>query len=452
MTRSEIEFDASDNKAVKVYVCGLTVYDRAHVGHAKSIIFFDVLRRVLKAKGFDVTFVQNFTDVDDKIIDRAASLGIKPEELAEKYIDEYFRDFDQINVQRGDVMPRATENIQEIITMIDGLMKKGYAYVVRSGVYLDVTKVKDYGKLSRIKVEELKKGARVEPDPYKRNPLDFALWKFYDSPPNWDSPWGKGRPGWHIECSAMIHRYLQEPIDIHGGGEDLLFPHHENEIAQSESLFEKPLARVWMHVGMVKLEGVKMSKSLGNIVSVRDFIDRYGPNLLRYFVLSTHYRKQLEYNEQMLEKAIENWRLIELASAVVKNYPSIGSEEDNKQAGKSLASFDQHISSDMNTALALSDMLRISRLVNSAFTRGDFGDSKETPLSSSFSYAFNTLGFRRTELLDDEVALLIKERADLREKGRFKEADEIRKRLNKMKVVVIDHKKGTLWYKSEVIS
>jgi cysteinyl-tRNA synthetase len=410
-----------------------------------------VLRRVLKAKGFDVTFVQNFTDVDDKIIDKAARLRISSEELAKMYIDEYYRDFDQLNVLRGDVMPRATENIQEMIAMIEGLMKKGYAYVVRSGVYLDVTKVKDYGKLSRIKVEELKRGARVEPDPYKRNQLDFALWKFYDSPPHWDSPWGKGRPGWHIECSAMIHRYLQEPIDIHGGGEDLLFPHHENEIAQSESLFEKPLARVWMHVGMVKLEGIKMSKSLGNIISVRDFIDRYGPNLLRYFVLSTHYRKQLEYNEQMLEKAAENWRLVELAAAVVKNYPSIGSEEDNKQAEKSLVSFDQHISSDMNTALALSDMVRVSKLVNSAFTRGEFGDGKETALSSTFSIIFSTLGFKKAELVEKEVAQLIREREELREKGRFSEADEIRKRLNGMKIVVIDHKKGTLWYKSEVL-
>lgn len=410
-----------------------------------------MLRRVLKAKGFDVNFVQNFTDVDDKIIDKAARLRISSEELAKMYIDEYYRDFDQLNVLRGDVMPRATENIQEMIAMIEGLMKKGYAYVVRSGVYLDVTKVKDYGKLSRIKVEELKRGARVEPDPYKRNQLDFALWKFYDSLPHWDSPWGKGRPGWHIECSAMIHRYLQEPIDIHGGGEDLLFPHHENEIAQSESLFEKPLARVWMHVGMVKLEGVKMSKSLGNIISVRDFIDRYGPNLLRYFVLSTHYRKQLEYNEQMLEKAAENWRLVELAAAVVKNYPSIGSEEDNKQAEKSLVSFDQHISSDMNTALALSDMVRVSKLVNSAFTRGEFGDGKETALSSTFSIIFSTLGFKKAELVEKEVAQLIREREELREKGRFSEADEIRKRLNGMKIVVIDHKKGTLWYKSEVL-
>jgi len=454
LTRRECEFDVQRNKLVKIYVCGLTVYDRAHIGHAKSIVFFDVLRRVMKAKGFEVTFVQNFTDVDDKIIDRASNLGIKAEELAQRYIDEYYKDFDQLNVARGDKMPRATENVGEMIMMIDGLLKKEYAYVVKSGVYMDVTKVRDYGKLSRIKVGELKTGARVEPDPYKKNQLDFALWKFSDSPPAWDSPWGRGRPGWHIECSAMIHKYLQEPIDIHGGGEDLLFPHHENEIAQSESLFEKPLSRVWMHVGMVKLEGVKMSKSLGNIVSVRDFMDRFGPNLLRFFVLSTHYRKQLDYNEQMLEKAIENWRLVELAEAVVRNYPALGSKEDDAEAEISMKDFDDHISSDMNTALALSDLLKISKLVNSAFTKGDFDYGKETLLSSSFSTAFSILGFKSAELPEEEreqVELLLNERKNMREAGKFKEADKIRERLNEMKIAVVDHKKGTLWYKSEII-
>ncbi|MEM0118303.1 MAG: cysteine--tRNA ligase [Conexivisphaerales archaeon] len=455
LTRKEVELDSKEKKTVKAYVCGLTVYDRAHIGHAKSIVFFDVLRRVLRAKGFQLKFVQNFTDVDDKIIDKAEKLRIDAGTLSQRYIEEYFRDFDELNVERADVMPRATENIDEMISMIKGLIEKKYAYVVESGVYLDVTKVKEYGKLSRIRVDELKKGARVEPDPYKKNPLDFALWKFYDSSPSWESPWGRGRPGWHIECSAMIHRFLNEPIDIHGGGEDLLFPHHENEIAQSESLFGRPLSRIWLHVGMVKLEGVKMSKSLGNIVSVRDFLDAFGPNLLRYYVISSHYRKQLDYTEQLVEKAKENWRLIELADAVVSRYKAIGrDDEDAQQAEKSLKAFDQHLTQDMNTSSALAELVRLSRLVSSAFTRGDYDEGKESHLASSFRLEFSTLGFRRKDVDSEQkerVKMMIEQRERLRKDAKYEEADRIRKVLTDMRIAIVDHSKGTLWYFSELL-
>lgn len=446
MARKSTVFDSTEKKGMKIYLCGLTVYDRAHVGHARTIVFFDLLRRVLLAKGFSVKYVQNFTDVDDKIIDKAKRIGINPLELAQKYIKEYYSDFDSLNVMRPDFMPRATENIDQMIEMIKGLMEKGFAYKVESGVYMDVTKVKDYGKLSKIKMDELKSGARIEPDPYKKNPLDFALWKFYDEPPLWDSPWGKGRPGWHIECSAMVHRYLGEPIDIHGGGEDLLFPHHENEVAQSESLFSKKLSNVWVHVGMVKLEGEKMSKSLGNIVSVRDFMERFGPNLLRYYLLSTQYRKQIEFSDESISKVKQNWRLVEVAKATVDEYPKIGDRESAELSSSYVARFDAAIRDEMNTPVALAELVKLSRLVNSMLARGNYEGDKESNLSTNFNRLFSTLGFLVRELPAEEkieVESLVQRRLKMREDGKYKEADEVRDSLRRRRIELIDHREGT---------
>ncbi|MEK6929737.1 MAG: cysteine--tRNA ligase, partial [Thermoproteota archaeon] len=267
LSNSEQMLDIS--KKVKIYLCGVTVYDESHIGHARTIIVFDVLRKYLESKGIEVNFVQNFTDVDDKIINRAKLENTTAEQISSKYIQNYFSDFDGLNVKRATNYPKATEHIDDIEDFIKKLVEKGIAYVTKNGVYFSVSKFPQYGKLSKKKIDELQSGARIEVDEAKKDPLDFALWKFSDVKPFWDSPWGKGRPGWHIECSAMSIRYLGENFDIHGGGRDLIFPHHENEIAQSESFTSKQFAKIWMHVGMVTINGEKMSKSLGNIKSIK---------------------------------------------------------------------------------------------------------------------------------------------------------------------------------------
>src|ERR671913_491776 len=299
------------NYIVRMYVCGVTVYDNSHIGHARTIIIFDVLRRYLISRGYKVIFVQNFTDVDDKIINRAKTEGKKAEEISRRYIDRYFNDFDSLNVMRADYHPKATEHIKEMIQLIDGLVKKGYGYLTLNGVYFRIKSFPGYGKLSKKSVEELESGARIEIDPSKEDPLDFALWKFYSDETVWPSPWGNGRPGWHIECSAMALKHLGNTVDIHGGGNDLIFPHHENEIAQSEAKTRVEFAKIWMHCGMVNINSEKMSKSLGNIVSIRNAINKWGANTIRLLCLTTQYSKPLEYTIDNLIEAQSKWRLIE---------------------------------------------------------------------------------------------------------------------------------------------
>jgi cysteinyl-tRNA synthetase len=451
-------FDSTKNPEMKIYNCGLTVYDSAHIGHAKTIVFFDLLRRFLKMKGFQVKYVQNFTDVDDKIIQRANELGVSPSDVSERFINEYFRDFDSINVMRADSYPRATEMMDEIIEMVDMLIRKGAAYVTPSGVYLEVSKVYSYGKLSKTKPSELRAGARVEPDPEKKDPLDFALWKVYKDGPLWDSPWGKGRPGWHIECSAMVHKELGEPIEIHGGGEDLIFPHHENEIAQSETLFSVPLAKAWIHVGMLKLSGEKMSKSVGNVVSVAEFVRRWGPNTLRYYLLSNLYRRQLEYSANSLQKARENWRLIEAAKAITDSFPHVGmvneKEDDSVIARTALVNFDRALSDDMNTPSALSELLKLSRLINTRFSAGLITGDRKGKVLEAFLRIYHTFGFAPASITEQQkksVEMKVKERNELRRNGDFQQADQIRRELEGDGFALVDHKGGTLWYKSEYL-
>ena len=300
LTNQKKELEYSDK--VRIYLCGVTVYDQSHIGHARTIIVFDTLRRFLEANNIPVELIQNFTDVDDKIINRAKEQGESANGLSRKYIQTYFEDSDRLNIKRATNYPKATEHIEDMIDLIKNLVNNEIAYTSKNGVYFRVSKFSDYGKLSKKKTEDLESGARIEVDEAKESPLDFALWKFSEEPPNWDSPWGKGRPGWHIECSAMSIKYLGKNFEIHGGGRDLIFPHHENEIAQSESFTCEQFAKIWMHAGMITINGEKMSKSVGNIKSINHVLESWGPNVARLFCISGHYSKPIDYTEDLLKE------------------------------------------------------------------------------------------------------------------------------------------------------
>ena len=310
-TLSKAEQEVDISKKVKIYLCGITVYDESHIGHARTIIVFDVLRKYFESKRIEIEFIQNFTDVDDKIINKANSESKTAKEISTKYIKNYFNDFDRLNVKRATNYPKATEHIEDIIEFIKKLIVKDVAYTTKNGVYFSVSKFSEYGKLSKKKIDELQSGSRIEIDEQKKDPLDFAVWKLSDTEPTWKSPWGKGRPGWHIECSAMSIKYLGENFDIHGGGRDLIFPHHENEIAQSESCTGSQFAKIWMHVGMVTIDGEKMSKSIGNVKSIKHVLENWGPNIIRLFCLSGHYSKPIDYSEELLKENLTKWRQVE---------------------------------------------------------------------------------------------------------------------------------------------
>ncbi|MCK4585628.1 cysteine--tRNA ligase, partial [candidate division WOR-3 bacterium] len=303
LTRKKEEFKPLEEGKVKMYVCGLTVQDRPHIGHIRASITADILKRYFEYSGFDVTLITNFTDIDDKLIEKEKETGEDFRSIARRIIDEYFENADKLNIKRADFFPEATKHIQEIQELVSRLIEKGFAYVSGGNVYYDVSKFSGYGKLSGKKLEDLRVGARVEPDETKRNPVDFVVWKgAKPGEPWWESPWGRGRPGWHIECSAMSMHYLGETFDIHGGGADLMFPHHENEIAQSEGATGKPFARYWVHNGRLNLSGEKMSKSIGNVVLISDILKTYKPDVVRLYLLSTHYRSPLEYYEDRLKE------------------------------------------------------------------------------------------------------------------------------------------------------
>ena len=309
LSNSEKHLEFQDK--VRIYLCGVTVYDDSHIGHARTIIVFDVLRRFIESKGIKVDLIQNFTDVDDKIIKKANDENVDSNIISDKFIKKYFDDFSRLNIKNATQYPKATEHIPDMINLIQNLIEKEFAYVTKNGVYFKVAKFTEYGKLSKKKTEDLESGARIEVDKTKDSPLDFALWKFSDTAPFWDSPWGTGRPGWHIECSAMSVKYLGENFDIHGGGRDLIFPHHENEIAQSESFTGKQFAKIWMHAGMITINGEKMSKSLRNIKSVSHVLNNWGPNVIRLFCMSGHYSKPIDYTEDLLKENLVRWRQIE---------------------------------------------------------------------------------------------------------------------------------------------
>src|SRR5215217_1832343 len=440
---------------VRMYVCGVTVYDHSHIGHARTIIFFDVLRRYLLFKRYKVKYVQNFTDIDDKIINRARKEGIRPEEIAKKYINEYFLDFDSLHVLRADIYPLATEHIEDIINFIGILMKKGYAYVSPNGVYFHVRAFDNYGKLSKKTIEELEAGSRIEIDPLKRDPLDFALWKFYSDEPNWISPWGRGRPGWHIECSVMASKYLGDLFDIHGGGNDLIFPHHENEIAQCESYSGKEMARYWLHVGMVSINGQKMSKSIGNIISVAEARRRWGANALRIYCISAHYSKPLDFSDTSIMVCLQKWRQVEVCAFELRF--AVGesgkTEEIKRLCRESIDAFKSALEDDMNTALALSVFMKFINDINRFAADEELTKEMANVAIIEFNNFLNILGLRVAEPTQEEIfqiESLLKERSSLRREFRFAESDEIRKLLSeKFSVRLIDHKARTIWMKIE---
>jgi cysteinyl-tRNA synthetase len=455
-----------NNNTIRIYLCGLTVYDDSHIGHARTIIFFDVLRRYLIFKGYKVKFVQNFTDVDDKIINRAKAEGLKAEEIAAKYTHHYFKDFDSLNVLRADQYPLATENIKEMINLIEGLIKKGHAYLSLNGVYFRVKSFPDYGKLSKRSIEELESGYRIEVDPSKENPLDFALWKFYSEPPVWDSPWGKGRPGWHIECSAMALKYLGCPFEIHGGGHDLVFPHHENEIAQSEAFSEKQFAKLWLHTGMVTINSEKMSKSLGNIVTIQQALNRWGMNTLRIYCMSVQYSKPLDYTDKLLTESRQRWRQIETCAYELRFVSSkevgVGVEEVELEAKVSKLStecmreFQSAIEDNMNTTLALSVFMRFITELN-RYAAADKLTQRMAQLTLGFFDNFmDVLGLKVIEATDTEkkeIEELIIVRNKLRAEKKYQSSDDIRKELiYKYSVELMDHKDRTIWKKVENVS
>ncbi len=452
LTNSEQRLDVS--KKIRIYLCGVTVYDESHVGHARTIIVFDVLRRYIESKGAEIEFVQNFTDVDDKIISRAKTENVPAKAVSERYIKNYFEDFDELNVKRATGYPKATEHIEDIIEFIKGLVEKEYAYASKNGVYFSVSKFSEYGKLSKKKTDDLQSGARIEIDESKNNPLDFALWKFSDVEPVWSSPWGKGRPGWHVECSAMSIKYLGENFDIHGGGRDLIFPHHENEIAQSECYTGSQFAKIWMHVGMVTINGEKMSKSLGNIKSIRRVLEDWGPNIIRLFCLSGHYSKPIDYSEELLKENLTKWRQVETCYYELLHADNENRGESDRIIKNAKTGFDDALEGNFNTHLALSAFFQLVRESNRLAAEGILGGVDARIIKIEFERMMNVLGLSIPEMTKDEkhkIDEMIQGREELRKKRQFADADEIRDRLNEMNVELIDHKDRTIWMKKEHI-
>jgi cysteinyl-tRNA synthetase len=453
LSRQVEELEPQD-QTVRMYVCGVTVYDSSHIGHARTIIIFDVLRRYLLLRGYKVIFVQNFTDVDDKIVNRAKAEGKKAEEISKKYIDSYFRDFGSLNVMRADYQPKATEHIKEMIQLIDGLMKKGHAYLTLNGVYFRVKSFPGYGKLSKKPVEELESGARIEIDPSKEDPLDFALWKFYSDEPVWSSPWGNGRPGWHIECSAMSRKYLGDTFEIHGGGYDLVFPHHENEIAQSESYTGKQFAKIWVHTGMVTINSQKMSKSLGNIVTIEQAQKSWGTNPLRLYCLSVHYSKPLDYADELLKESTQRWRQIETCAYELRFAVGSGGEVDSMRrlCDESMRAFEDAMDDDMNTSFAVTEFVKFVTKLNKYVAADKLTRDMADGALPTFNKIMDILGLKIIETSDrekKEIEEVVVQRNKLRAEKKFNEADEIRKKLLERSVELLDHKGRTVWVKRE---
>ncbi len=452
LSRSEQAVDTA--KRVKIYVCGVTVYDESHIGHARTIIVFDVLRRYLESKETEVELVQNFTDVDDKIIDRANAEKKSAKEISKRYIENYFRDFDELNVKRATNYPKATEHIADIIEFIEKLVEKEIAYTAKNGVYFSVSKFPKYGKLSKKRIDELQSGARIEVDEEKKDPLDFAVWKFSESEPAWDSPWGRGRPGWHIECSAMSVKYLGENFEIHGGGRDLIFPHHENEIAQSESCTDAQFAKTWMHVGMVTIEGEKMSKSVGNVKSIRHVLENWGSNIIRLFCLSGHYSKPIDYSEELLKENLTKWRQVETCYYELIHAENHKDEESDKMVARLGGQFNDALDNDMNTHLALSAFFQLVREANRLAAEEKLGREDSQTIRIELKRMLGILGLSIPEITqEDKQAIdgMITDREQARKTGQFEVADKIRNELKKMNIELIDHKGKTVWMRKEVI-
>jgi cysteinyl-tRNA synthetase len=477
--KEELE-DPRHHPEVRIYVCGVTVYDLSHVGHARSALVFDVIRRYLRFKGHQVEFVKNFTDVDDKIIKRAQEEGVPPRELAERYIEEYRNDMTALGVEPPDVEPKATEHIPQMIQLIERLLAQGFAYRVNGDVYFEVRRFARYGRLSGKNLDELRAGARVEVDERKRDPLDFALWKSSKpDEPAWESPWGPGRPGWHIECSAMSMHYLGETFDIHGGGEDLIFPHHENEIAQSEAATgTPPFVRCWIHNGFVQMDAEKMSKSLGNILTVKELVRRHDPDALRLYLLGTHYRNPVEFAEERVSEAA---RALERLRALIDEADRVAPPGPGSRYGKTEArgaidailagvadptlirrlhdcceGFEQAMDDDFNTPAALGALFDLSHELyryRDSIVAGKGQVKAFLPAVDVLVTLGGTLGLfqqqvKRPDAPDElrrVVERLIREREEARKRRDWTRADKLREMLATLGVIVEDTPSGTRW-------
>ena len=480
LTGKKEEFVPIKPGEVKIYTCGVTVYDYNHVGHGRSLIVFDMIRRYLRYLGYNVKFVRNFTDVDDKIINRANKECVPFTVIADRYIKEYFDDAEKFRIEPADVEPRVTTHIPDIIDFIQKLVEKGYAYEVDGDVYFSVRKFKEYGKLSKRSPDELLAGARVEASDKKRDPLDFALWKRSKAgEPSWDSPWGKGRPGWHTECCAMIFKHLGETIDIHGGGLDLTFPHHENELAQAEALTDKPFARYWIHNGLVTVNGQKMSKSLGNYITLKEIYSRYEPDILRLLVLSVHYRSPLDFSWEKMEETKKAYDKLKTAIEEIKILEKLPENPDFEghlydELAKAEQGFYEAMSDDFNSPEALASIFKLVREMNILKNRAvkEGGISKKAlqsyreaseniykilrdifGLFDSLQPCIEVEGIKEKSVAESKidenlVEMLLEVRNKARKEKNYQLADYIRDKLNELGIVIEDTPVGTKWKRS----
>lgn len=456
MTRQKEEFVPNDPKEVKIYVCGPTVYNYIHIGNARPLCVFDVLRRYLEYRGYNVKFVQNFTDVDDKIIKRANEEGSTFEEISKKYIEEFWTDANGLNFKKATVHPKATENIDEIINIIKTLEEKGYAYSVDGDVYFRTLKFKDYGKLSHQPIEDLQSGARIAIGEKKENPLDFALWKAAkEGEPYWQSPWGKGRPGWHIECSAMNKRYLGDTIDIHCGGQDLIFPHHENEIAQSECANGCTFSKYWMHNGYINVDNVKMSKSLGNFKTVREIANVYGYEVIRYFLVSSHYRSPINYSLEIIEQcksALERlYTCRESLDFAIKNAKDIADDTELiDRINSRREQFIEAMDDDLNTADGVAAIFDLVKDINISILDKEVSKNVCQTAADVFDELCDVLGIlynRKSNDVDADIEALIEERQTARANKDWATADRIRDELKAKGIILKDTPQGVTWTK-----
>lgn len=454
LTRQKEEFKPLEEGKVKMYVCGPTVYNYIHIGNARPAIVFDTVRRYFEYRGYDVNFVSNFTDVDDKLIKAANELGEDVPAVAERFIAAYHEDTEALGCKRADVHPRVTESMDIIIDFIQALIEKGYAYESQGDVYYRTRKFDGYGKLSHQSIDDLKVGARIEAGDKKEDPLDFVLWKAAkEGEIFWESPWGQGRPGWHIECSAMAKKYLGDTIDIHAGGQDLAFPHHENEIAQSEALNNQTFARYWMHNGYINIDNEKMSKSLGNFVLVHDIIKEQDPQVLRFFMLSVHYRHPINYNLELLENAKSGLDRLKTSYENLKHRREVSAEltDNNEEWLEKLVSlknqFIEEMDDDFNTANGISVLFELSRQANYYLMEKNTSTTVIDAFSKHFQEFFEVLGLKleEAELLDEEIEDMINQRIQARKDRDFQLADQLRDKLKAMNIILEDTAQGIRW-------